>query len=172
MRWTTYTFVRAVVMTASTMTRTPAGVLVIFWVYTPALVMQNLIQKKLQLLQPSKLKMWWKMKQNLPISSSFKKDLPHLKCFIKIFPQKILPWKNESISCTNLLFLKKWIFSCFMSNLKEKKLETKQKKLSKVAKIISCYKNDTMCTTILNEKKKNRSSAHKKNCFVHKLEKK
>ena len=96
--------------------------------------------KKLQLLQPSKLKMWWKMKQNLPISSSFKKDLPHLKCFIKIFPQKILPWKNESISCTNLLFLKKWIFSCFMSNLKEKKLETKQKKLSKVAKIISCYK--------------------------------
>ena len=163
MRWTTYTFVRAVVMTASTMTRTPAGVLVIFWVYTrPRYAKFN--TKKLQLLQPSKLKMWWKMKQNLPISSSFKRFVPK-KMFHKIFPQKILPWKNESISCTNLLFLKKWIFSCFMSNSKEKKLETKQKKLSKVAKIISCYKNDTMCTTILNEKKKNRSSAHKKKLF-------
>ena len=150
MRWTTYTFVRAVVMTASTMTRTPAGVLVIFWVYTrPRYAKFN--TKKLQLLQPSKLKMWWKMKQNLPISSSFKKDLPHLKCFIKIFPQKILPWKNESISCTNLLFLKKWIFSCFMSNLKEKKLETK--KNCRVAKN-RVKKTTRRCTTILNEKKK------------------
>ena len=81
----------------------------------------------------------------LPISSSFKKDLPHLKCFIKIFPQKILPWKNESISCTNLLFLKKWIFSCFMSNIKEKNWKLNKKKLSKVAKIISCYKKTTRC---------------------------
>ena len=143
MRWTTYTFVRAVVMTASTMTRTPAGVLVIFWVYTrPRYAKFN--TKKLQLLQPSKLKMWWKMKQNLPISSSFKKDLPHLKCFIKIFPQKILPWKNESISCTNLLFLKKWIFSCFMSNLKEKKLETKQKNCRKWPRLYRVIKT-TRC---------------------------
>ena len=120
--------------------------------------------KKL-LLQPSKLKMWWKMKQNLPISSSFKRFVPK-KMFHKIFPQKILPWKNESISCTNLLFLKKWIFSCFMSNLKEKKLETKQKNCRKWPRL-SCYKNDTMCTTILNEKKKNRSSAHKKKTVLY-----
>ena len=58
-----------------------------------------------------------------------------------------------------------------MSNLKEKKLETKQKKIVESGQDYRVIKNDTMYTTILNEKKKNRSSAHKKNCFVHKLEK-
>jgi len=61
-------------------------------VYTRALVMQNLIQKKTTTTTTQQTENVMKNETKpLPISSSFKKDLPHLKCFIKIFPQKILP---------------------------------------------------------------------------------